>query len=63
MTTNKDSPSLLNITQVARRLNFNAWTVREMLRNGELTGSRIKNRWRVRPSDLEKYIESLSNKK
>lgn len=58
----RDTPNLLNITQVAERLNFNAWTVRKILRNGELTGSKIRNRWRVKPSDLEEYIESRSNK-
>ena len=62
-TRNKDSPSLLTITQVAKRLSLNAWTVRGMLRSKELEGAKIRNRWRVRPSDLEEYIESQSNKK
>lgn len=59
----RDTPNMLTITQVAERLSFNPWTIREMLRNGEIKGSRIRNRWRVKVSDLEEFIERKSNKK
>lgn len=57
---NKDSP-MLNISQVSEHLSLSEWTVRKMLRSGEIKGSKIRNRWRVRPSDLNSYIESKSN--
>ncbi len=58
----RDLPSLLTIAQVAERLVLNEWTVRKMLRSGELKAYKIRNRWRVKLSDLDEFIEQGSNK-
>ena len=48
---------MLTVNQVAMLLYMNPYTVREMLRNGDLTGFKIRNtRWRVKESDLNDFI-------
>ena len=54
--------NLLKISDAAKYLNINPWTIRDMLRRGELKGYKIKNRWRIKLSDIEKYLQSRSNK-
>lgn len=54
--------NLLTVSQVAERLSFNPYTVRDLLRRGELKGSKILSTWRVQESDLDDFVESRSNK-
>lgn len=52
----------LKPAQVARRLNISVSQVHRIMRAGELPHLRIgKQSVRVRPEDLERYIESLLN--
>ena len=32
-------------------------TIKVWLRSGDLAGLKVKNMWRIRPEDLEKFIE------
>ena len=54
--------SMLKISDAAKYLNMSPWTIREMLRNGEIKGYKIKGRWRMKESDIEEYLQSRSNK-
>lgn len=48
---------MLTVNQVAERLNMNPYTIRELLRNGDLRGFKINDtRWRVKESDLDKFV-------
>lgn len=51
-----DRPRLLEISQVARRLNFSDETVRQLIHRGDLPAIRIDNRWRIEPEDLSRFI-------
>lgn len=47
---------MLSIRQCADRLNLSTVTVRRMVGEGTLPGSKIGGVWRVEPSDLETCI-------
>lgn len=49
---------LLTPEQAAEILNVTSNTIREWLKKGELKGLKIKNLWRIRPADLEAFIEA-----
>lgn len=53
----------LTVDEVATRLDVTAETVRRLLRDKKLAGMQISRRagWRVRESDLERYIRSRTN--
>jgi excisionase family DNA binding protein len=46
--------------EVAAHLNFKEKTVMDYLRAGKIPGVKLGREWRVRDSDLQKYIEGLS---
>lgn len=48
---------LMTIGEVAEHLRLSRWTVRRYVRDGVLPASKIGRFWRVRPQDLEKFIE------
>jgi excisionase family DNA binding protein len=48
---------LLNPKEAAKMMAVTSRTIKEWLRRGELTGVKIKNMWRVRESDLERFIQ------
>ncbi len=51
---------LLTVSQAAKYLQLSEKTVRRLIKNGDLQASRIGTRtWRIRASDIDKYIESL----
>ncbi len=55
--------ALLTVVEVARRLHVSHRTVREMLRNGELTSLVVGRRCRRVPvSAVERYIEARLSK-
>lgn len=55
--------ALLTANQVAERLNMHVYTVRELLRSGDLMGYKIRNRrWRVKASDVEKFLKKYSRR-
>jgi excisionase family DNA binding protein len=55
---------LLDVGEVATRLDVTTETVRRLLRQKKLQGMQISRRagWRVRESDLEAYIRSIMNR-
>jgi len=42
--------------EVAEILNVSVFTVQELLRSGRLKGFKITSRWRVKPKDLDDFI-------
>jgi excisionase family DNA binding protein len=56
---------ILTTAEVAERLRVTEWTVRQWLLAGKLRGSRPGGRragWRVRESDLERYLDQTANR-
>jgi excisionase family DNA binding protein len=52
---------MLTIKQVARRMNVDEKTVRRWIQRGELRAiniGRLRPEYRIRPSDLERFIEN-----
>lgn len=49
---------VLTVEEVAERLRVSAQTVRKLIEDGELRAFRVKNQWRIRKEDLDRYIES-----
>ena len=57
------SQQLLNAKQVAERLNISKPMVYKLMQNGKIQCVRINSARRVRPEDLDEYIENnLSNR-
>ena len=54
---------MLTTADVTERLSISKYTARDILRKGILKGFKIRSGWRVNPSDLNKFIESGSNRK
>ena len=53
---------LLTVEEVAQRLKLNPSTIRRLLREGVLRGSKVgKRQWRVQSRDLEAYLGQRSN--
>jgi len=48
---------LLTPKEAGRLMAVTSRTVKEWLRRGELTGVKVRNLWRIRESDLERFIE------
>ena len=49
--------ALLTTDEAARFLGLSPFTVRRLLREGELPGRKVgKRRWRIRRADLEEYV-------
>lgn len=53
---NKDE-RLLTVEETAERLGLRPNTVRIYLRAGRITGLKVGNLWRIRESDLLRYME------
>ena len=56
-----DHPEYLTSLDVARRLNVDHESVKRWLRTGQLIGYQFGRQWRVRPDDLERFIEERRN--
>jgi excisionase family DNA binding protein len=48
---------LLDPREAAKIVAVTSRTIKEWLRRGELTGVKVKNLWRIRESDLERFIQ------
>jgi len=48
---------MLTLDDVAKILNVSAATVRRLIEDGELKAIKVRGQWRVKQSDLDKYIE------
>jgi excisionase family DNA binding protein len=49
--------------EIAKQLDVEVETVRAWLRRGELTGYKLGNDWRVKPTDLQSFLEKRRNTK
>ena len=58
-------PQVLTVPQVAAQLQMTEEAVRDLLRSGSLRGSLPGGRklgWRVRPTDLERFLDDTANR-
>ena len=53
---------LLTLEEAARRLHVSMATMRRLLRDGELIGTKIRGDWRIDPVDLEDFIQKNKSK-
>lgn len=51
-----ESNSLLSISDCAKRLNLSDRTVYNHIKSGSLKANKVGKQWRIKPEDLEKYI-------
>ena len=54
---NDRQDNLLTTGEVAARLRLHAETVRNLLRTKRLKGFKIRLRWRIRQSSLDKFMD------
>jgi excisionase family DNA binding protein len=52
----------LSITKVSRALDVSENTTRRLIKSGRLRASRVGQKWRVFPADLEAYLGERSNR-
>ena len=52
-------PRLLEVHEVAYQLKCSQETVRRFIRDGKLKAKRLGWRWRIKPADLEAFIDGL----
>lgn len=57
---NKTGESYKTIEQVAELLNVSYQTVRDMIVSGKLKAFKAGRQWRIKESELDRYIESRS---
>ncbi len=50
----------LTVRQVAKRLGLTEYRVRQLIREKQIRATKIKQ-WRIKPKDLESFINSRSN--
>ena len=51
----------LTVEQVAKQLGLSEYRVRELIREKQIRATKI-GQWRVKPEDLEDFIEARTNK-
>ena len=51
----------LTVEKVAKQLDLSEYRVRELIREKQIRATKI-GQWKVKPEDLEKFIESRSNR-
>ena len=55
-------PKFMTVKDVAAELQMSEKFVREMLRRAQLRGSKLGSDWRVRPEDLDAFVNRKANK-
>lgn len=53
--------TLMTVSEVADQLRLTTWTVRAMVRRGELRGSFIGGRWLIRVEDIDVLLNAHAN--
>jgi len=53
----RERPSFLTADEVQALLRVNARTVYRLIRTGGLPAVRVGRQWRVRPADLDEWLE------
>ena len=51
----------LTVEQVAKQLGLTEYRIRELIREKQIRATKI-GQWRIKPEDLESFIESRTNK-
>ena len=51
----------LTVEQVAKQLGLTEYRIRELIRKKQIRATKI-GQWRIKPEDLESFIESRTNK-
>ncbi len=51
----------LTVKEACGILQLSAYTMQEKLRNSEIRGSKVGNRWRIKEKDLEAYMKGCEN--
>jgi excisionase family DNA binding protein len=51
------SPHLLEVAHVAHRLSASPGFVRRLIREGKLKALWLESRWRIKPSEVDAYLE------
>jgi excisionase family DNA binding protein len=52
---------LLKINDVCKILNMGRWAVEKKIKEGEIKASKIGRIYRIKPSDINSFIERCSN--
>ena len=52
---------MLSVEEVSKQLGLSQDSVLRRLRQGTLTGYNLEGTWRVKQSDLDKYLEERKN--
>lgn len=50
--------TVYTIDEVASILNISSYTVQDMLRKGELKGSKVRTRWRITKKQVDEYMSA-----
>ncbi len=53
-----EQPTMLTVSEIARRLNTTTYTVNRLIREGLLPGYKVGREWRVEPADFEEFLRS-----
>jgi excisionase family DNA binding protein len=53
---------LLTTKEVARRLKVTTQTVQRLIHRGELVASRVARDWRIKPSELEAFLQRTQSR-
>lgn len=59
----EENEETLTIREAAKILNVHPYTIYDLLKNKLLIGFRLRKRWRIRKSSLEKFMSKNSNEK
>ena len=52
---------LLTVEEVAQKLKMNPDHIKRLLRSGKIPGYKIEGSWRVKQSELDRWIEDRKN--
>lgn len=55
------TPTLFTVDEAAEILRCSAYFVRDELKRKQLRGSKIGREWRIKPADLDTYVEARMN--
>ena len=54
---------VLTVAQVAEYLKLSDKTIRRMISSGQLKASKVRGSWRIKETDVEKYLNAHTNGK
>lgn len=55
----KPTDRLLNLPQVSEQLSISKWTLQDMCLKGEISAVKIGKSWKVKQSEINRYMEKL----